>query len=518
MDTVGRLMYNWPGAEFNASLQIPGNSQLSEKLYDIVIVGAGVVGCALAYKLSMYKLKVLLLDKNFDVGEATSKGNSAIIHTGFDAPVGSLESQLVTKASRQWPELAEKLKIPVENCGALLIAVNDEQNKQLDVIYEKALKNGVDDVRLISGAEALKNEPNISKDVIRALSIPRESISDPFGTSVAYTEVAMANGTDILFGVEIKDILNADKEIKTLVSADEYQINTRIIVNVAGLGSRKLADLYDGEAFEINPRRGQFLIFDKFSRSSIKRILLPIPTAQTKGVLVIPTIFGNLIAGPTAEDFTNGDAEVTDTTLEKLHLLFEGASKLFPKLVDNPVIGTFSGVRCNCTQGSYLIHSNDGHDGILTVTGIRSTGFTSSPALAEYLIEELQEKCGLFLENNPDASDSRSENSWPGWWNRPYDNGDLVKENSEYGRIICYCEQISQGEILDHLTSPLRPLTLDAIKRRTRAQMGRCQGFDCQIKIAEIISDHFGIPINKVTKHGPMTEITASPLSDAVEN
>lgn len=514
MNTAGKIMYNWPGAEFNSSLQFPGNSQLSEKLYDIVIVGAGVVGCALAYKLSMYKLKVLLLDKKFDVGEATSKGNSAIIHTGFDAPVGSLESQLVSKASREWPELAKKLKIPVEKCGALLIAVNDEQNKQLDVIYDKALKNGVDDVLLISGAEALEFEPNISKDVLRALSIPRESIADPFGTSVAYSEVAMANGTDIFLGVEIKNILNADKETKTLVTADNFQINTRIIVNVAGLGSRKLADLYDGEHFEINPRRGQFLIFDKISRPLINRILLPIPSAQTKGVLVIPTIFGNLIAGPTAEDFTNGDAEVTDTTLEKLNLLLEGASKLFPKLTDNSIIGTFSGVRCNCAQGSYLIRPNDGHNGILTVTGIRSTGFTSSPALAEYLIGELHDKCGLSLENDPDASDSRSESSWPGWWERPYDDKNRVEENSNYGEVVCYCEQISRGEIIDHLKSPLQPLTLDAIKRRTRAQMGRCQGFDCQVNVAEIISEHLNIPLNKVTKHGPLSEITALPLSD----
>ena len=511
-------MYNWPGADFNGSAQFSDPSKLSEELYDVVIVGAGVVGCALAYKLSMYKLKVLLLDKKYDVGEATSKGNSAIIHTGFDAAVGTLESQLVTKASKQWPELAEKLKIPFEKCGAYLLAVDEVQNKQLDDVYDRALKNGVDDVQIISGKEARKHEPNISGDVLRTLSIPRESIADPFGTSVAYAEVALANGTDILFGAEISSISDADKATKKLLTTDNHHINCRIIVNVAGLGSRKLADLYDGEPFDINPRRGQFLIFDKISRSSIKRILLPIPSADTKGVLVIPTIFGNLLAGPTAEDFSIGDSEVSDTTLEMLQSLLEGASKLFPGLIDKPVIGTFSGVRCNCSQGSYLIRCNDGHDGILTVTGIRSTGFTTSPALADHLIEELSNNCGLNLEIDSAASDSRPESSWPGWWKRPYSNGELIKKNPDYGKVICYCEQISQGEITDQLNSSLQPITLDAIKRRTRAQMGRCQGFDCQVKIADIISDHLGIPLSKITKHGPASELISNLISAELEH
>ena len=207
-------MYNWPGASLNGALNFPDPSQLNEELYDVVIIGAGVVGCALAYKLSMYKLRILLLDKKYDVGEATSKGNSAIIHTGFDTTEGTLESRLVTKASKQWSELAEKLKIPYEQCGALLLAVDETQNKQLDAVYDRALKNGVDDVELISGEDARKQEPNISEDVLRALSIPREAIADSFGTSVAYAEVALANGADIFFGADIINILDAFKATK----------------------------------------------------------------------------------------------------------------------------------------------------------------------------------------------------------------------------------------------------------------------------------------------------------------
>lgn len=508
------MIYDWPDGNLDEAVQL--SEQLDEEPYDVVIIGAGVVGCALAYKLSQYRLRILLLDKNYDVGEATSKGNSAIVHTGFDAAPGTLEAQLVTQASRQWPELAEKLKIPFEKCGAMVLAIDDEQNKQLDKIHAKAVSNGVDDVRLLSAVQTRELEPSVPQDVLGGLLIPRESIADPFTTSIAYAEVALANGVDTLFGAEIVGIEDADKPIKKLVTARNDRIATRIIVNVAGLGSRKLADLYGGDGFDINPRRGQFLIFDKYSRSAIKRILLPIPTAQTKGVLVIPTIFGNLLAGPTAEDFSLDDEEVTDTTLEMLQSLLSGASRLFPGLIDQPVIGTFSGVRCNCSQGSYLIRCNDGHQGVLTVTGIRSTGFTSSPTLAEYLVEELHEKCGLLLEKDSEALDSRPGSNWPGWWNRPFANGELIKKCPDFGRVVCYCEQISQGEIISHLDSPLKPRTLDAIKRRTRAQMGRCQGFDCQIKVAEIISEHLGIPLNKITKHGPGSEIVCKATAAAI--
>ena len=227
-------------------------------------------------------------------------------------------------------------------------------------------------------------------------------------------------------------------------------------------------------------------------------------------MLVIPTVFGNLLAGPTAEDFSHDDEAETDTTIEMLQSLLADASRLFPQLIDQPVIGMFSGVRCNCSQGSYLIRCNDGHAGILTVTGIRSTGFTSSPTLAEYLVNELHKKCGLHLETNPNASDSRPVSSWPGWWDRPFSNDEMLKKCPDFGRIVCYCEQISRREIIDHLDSLLKPQTLDAIKRRTRAQMGRCQGFDCQIHVAEIISEHCGIPLNKITKRGPGSEIVAA--------
>ncbi len=507
MSKSGKLLYNWSDDNFDESLKFNDVVQLSDTPYDVTIIGAGVVGSALAYKLSQYKLKILLIDKNYDVGEGTSKGSSAIVHTGFDAPVDTLESELVTKASREWPELAKKLKIPFEVCGAMVVAIDEEQEKQLEKVYDKGLKNGVTDIKILSSEEAKKIEPNITDNVLGGILVPRETLADPFATSIAYSEVALSNGTDIILGVEVSGFENLDEEVKRIVTSCGKKISTKIIVNVAGLGSEKLAKLYNGENFDTNPRRGQFLIFDKFSRPAINHILLPIPTAQTKGVLVIPTIFGNLIAGPTAEDYSHDDELVANTTTDKLQSLLEGASKLYPNLKEQPVISIFSGVRSNCTQGSYWIRANDNHPGILTVAGIRSTGFTSSPALAQHLIDELQNKLGLVLDVNPNATDNRSENKWPGWWKRRYDDNNFVKENPDNGKVVCYCEQITKGDVIRHLDSPLKPRTLDSIKRRTRTQMGRCQGFDCMVNIAEIISEHCKIPLDRITKRGPGTEI-----------
>jgi glycerol-3-phosphate dehydrogenase len=507
MNMRGKVLYDCSDSVYDDSLQFHDKEQLGSEAYDIVIIGAGVVGCTLAYKLSQYQLRILLIDKNYDVGEGTSKGSSAIVHTGFDATVGTLESKLVTKASLEWPKLAENLKIPYDPCGALLIALNDEQQAQLEKIFKKAIDNGVNDVELLAANEAHNLEPNISSDVRGGMLVPREALGDPFTLPIACAEVAVTNGVDILLGSPVVGVEEANGTIKKVLTSSGHRISTRLIANVAGLGSRKLADSYDGDSFDINPRRGQFIIFDKYSRSKVDRILLPIPTSHSKGVLVIPTIFGNLMAGPTAEDFPLDYESAIDTTSEGLQGIANQVSSMLPALKSQPVIGTYSGVRCNCEQGSYLIRYNDGHKGILTVTGIRSTGFTSSPALADYLIEGLSDRLDLKLASDPHASDSRNDSSWPGWWRKPYHEQDRVEKRPDYGRIVCYCENISRGEIIDALESPLKPRTLDAIKRRTRCQTGRCQGFDCQMHIAEIISEHCAIPLNKITKNGPGSEL-----------
>jgi len=508
MNGQGRILYNWPDGYCEPQLRFTGPEQLQVDHYDVIIVGAGVVGCGLAYKLSAYELRVLLVDQNHDVGEGTSKANSAIVHTGFDASPGTLESELVTSASRAWPELARRLQIPFRQTSALLLAVDRQQEKQLPEICEKAGKNGVDDVELLTAQEARRLEPNISSAVRGAVLVRREGIADPFATCIAFAEVALLNGVDILLGVRIVGVQDAGNGLKVVTSHEGHRFRCRFLVNVAGLGCRDLTRAYGGEDFHINPRRGQFLVFDKQAGGLISRILLPVPTAKTKGILVSPTIFGNVLMGPTAEDLPPEHVTATNTTADGLEQVRSGGLKLCGELDNWPVVATYAGLRCNCREGSYIIRPNDGRDGIVSVIGIRSTGFTSSATLAEYVIQELADKCGLELQQRPGWVDHRPGLAKPGWWeNRPFEDARQMAKQPKYGRLICYCEQISEGELLDALNSPLRPRSIDALRRRTRAGMGRCQGFNCHVRLARILADQCGIAIERVTKRGPGSEI-----------
>jgi glycerol-3-phosphate dehydrogenase len=503
----GDILYNWPAGACEEAIRFESSDQLGNDSYDVIIVGAGVTGCALAYKLSLLNVSVLVLDKRHDVGAGTSKANSAIIHTGFDEKPGTLSSELVTSASRTWPELAQRLKIPLLPIGGLLLATDDEQERQLDDIQTRAFANGVDDVQRLSMDEVQAIEPAVTPQVRGGVLVPRESLGDPFTTSVAYAEVALANGVDFVLGVSIREVESIPSGLKRLKSPEGHCFAGRVIVNMAGLGSRALADAYGGESFDIHPRRGQFLLFDACSRDAIQHILLPVPTLKTKGVLVSPTIYGNLLAGPTAEDLPLDCPEATDTTIEGLKAVLTGGCQLYPELAKQPVISVYAGARCACDQGNYLVRYNDGLPGIVTVTGVRSTGLTGSIALAEHVLHGIELKCGLALTPKAGAVDQRDSSCWPGWWRPPYDDPSRVAARSSYGRITCFCESISEGEIIDALDSPLKPRTLDGVKRRTRAMMGRCQGFDCNPSVCEILSKHCGIPLEMLTKNGPGSKI-----------
>lgn len=478
--------------------------------YDVAILGAGVVGCALAYELSQYELRVLLLDKNDDVGEGTSKANSAIIHTGFDASPGTLESRLVSAASHEWPELAERLKIPLRQTGALLLALEEAQARQLPQLLQKARDNGVDDVELLDAAEVGRLEPNAAPTGQPGLLVPRESVIDPFTVSIAFAEVAVRNGVDLLLGSRIDGLEDAGRPVQLLVAQDGSRIAVRTVVNVAGLGSSRLARAYGGPRLDLNPRRGQFLVYDKLVGGLIDRILLPVPTERTKGKLVAPTIFGNLLAGPTAEDLPLDDPQATSTTIAGLEEVSAAASAMCPALAEQRPIASYAGARCHCAQGSYQIHLGEGPQrGLVTVAGIRSTGLSASPTLAKELVERIVQAGWLKLRPDPAAQKSRPESSWPGWWKRPYADAARVAGQPAYGRIVCFCEQISEQELVDAIRSPLAPCTTDALKRRTRTLMGRCQGFNCLVRNLEVLGEQLGISLEDVAKHSPGASLGA---------
>jgi glycerol-3-phosphate dehydrogenase len=505
----GNIWYDWPGSGCAASHKISPDAFPPNQPFDVAILGAGVIGCALAFELSTYHLRIVMVDRAFDVGEGTSKGNSAIIHTGFDATPDSLEAQLVTSASRQWPELAEKLKIPFRTVSALMLAFNDGQLARLPEIREVAVANGVDDVQLVSAKEAKRLEPYIAATVRGGLLIPCESIVDPFTTCVAYAEVARKNGVDIALGVHVSGITDAAAPVKFVVAQGGIRIPARWVINACGLGSRRLVDAYGGAPMDLNPRRGQFLVFDRDCANLVSRILLPIPTKHTKGMLVAPTIFGNILAGPTAEDLPPNCVDATSTTYEGLASVRASACEMCPELANRSVIASYAGARCNCAQGSYWMRFNDGHPNIVTLSGIRSTGLTASISTAQYVIQRMNVECGLELRPNPAAADYRHESSWPGWFRRPFDDQERVASCPDYGRIICSCENISRGEVRDAMARSPGVTTLDALKRRTRVLTGRCQGFNCCVPIAEMIQQHYQIPLSAVSKCGPGSEFVA---------
>ena len=507
----GRILYNWPDSGIEEALRFASPEPFGREPHDVAIVGAGIVGCALACELSRYALRVLLVDKAFDVGQGASKSNAGVVATPYDAPPGSLDSRLLREASRRWPEFSERLKIPYRRIGAMVMAMDARQREKLDEGAERARANGVEGVEVLSAGEARDLEPHIAPGVRGVLRIPGEAVGDPFTTSVALAEVALRNGTDILLGAPVTRIEDPASGVKRLVLGDGRELRARRIVNATGLGGRKLADLYGGAAFDIHPRRGQMVIYDPSSHSLLSHMLAPLPQAdhRTRGIVVTPTIYGNLLAGPTAEDLPPDRVDATETTLEGLREAMEGAARFLPALRYQPPICAYAGLRCVCDQGNYIVRFNDGHQGFVTITGVRSTGFSSSFVLAEYVARGMKRECDLTLREDPGATDGRPESAWPGWWRRPFERDGGRLASPDAGRVVCFCENITRQEIVDALNSPLRPRTLDGIKRRTRALTGRCQGFDCAIPVAEIISEVCSIPIERVTKNGPGSEIVA---------
>lgn len=504
----GQVLYNWPRGWCEERLRLSENTGVQDVLYDVAIIGAGIVGCALAYHLSRYQLKILWLDKNHDVGEGTSKANSAIIHTGFDATPGSLESELVTKASRQWPEVARRLQVPLRQTSAMVLALTEEEKALLPGLLKKSIQNGVEDVWLITGDEARALEPNISKAVKGALLVERESIIDPFTACSAFAEVAVINGVNLVLGLPVESLSKTAAGVKTVHCGSGRQFKARTVVNAAGLGSTTLGTSYGARPLDINPRRGQFLVYDKTASGAVSRILLPVPNPKTKGILIAPTIFGNIIAGPTAEDLPFDPASTAETTPEGLALIRSGAARLYPGIVGEPAISAYAGLRCHCRQGQYQITFNDGLNGVVTLTGIRSTGLTVSIALAEFIHRGLERECGLDCQPAADAVHGRHEDAGPGWvLPRPFENEARLHQNPDYAHLICYCEQISRQELIDAIHSPLSPRTIDALRRRTRSASGRCQGFYCLIRIAELISECTGTALNHITRKGPGSEI-----------
>lgn len=463
---------------------------------DYVVIGAGAVGCAIARELSKYEVSVIVVDKRDDVGGNASKSNSAIIHTGYDAKPGTLESQLVVAANPMYDQLAKDLDVPFERIGALLPAVTDEQFEQLPAIKQKAFDNHVYDVEYLSAQTMREMEPNLNPEVKGGLFIPRESIIDPFILVQALAENAYANGVSFMLETEVTDIEVVNGAVRKVITT-QGDIEADCVINAAALHCDDIAAMVGKADYKVVPRRGQFFILDKNTDTKVNHIVLPIPTKITKGKLMTPTIHGNMLVGPTAEDLD--DKENSATTTAGLDSIAADVRRLVPKVNLRDAITEYSGLRPNRNPEGLHVDTWEDLDGYVNLSGVRSTGLTLSVSMGKYVVERIRQTGrALTLKDNL----IRTREGIPRFRELGEQEREaLVAADPRYGQIICRCETITEGEIVNAIHRPIGAKTMDAVKRRVRAGMGRCQSGFCGPRVMAILARELKVPEEAINKN-----------------
>jgi glycerol-3-phosphate dehydrogenase len=452
---------------------------------DVAVVGAGLVGAAIARELAGTHLRVVLVEARDDVGDGTSKANTAILHTGFDAKPGTLESRLVARGHHLLADYAARTGIPVERTGALLVAWTDEELAALPGLKEKAEANGYHACRLVEAREVYDAVPDLGEGALGGLTVPDESIICTWTTNLALATDAVRRGATLLRGHRVETVRLPDRpEDPTVLVTAAGEIEARWVVNAAGLGSDHLDRMLGHDRFSVTPRRGELVVFDKLSRPKVPTIVLPVPSSLGKGVLVSPTIYGNVMLGPTAEDLA--DRSATGTSEHGLDFLLERGQRLMPSLMDEEVTATYAGLRAAIGADDYLIDL-DHEQRYLLVAGIRSTGLTAGMAIAEHVTAMLAQS-GLDLTLRDDLPEPPRMPGLGEAGPRPYQDAARIAADPAYGRIVCFCERVTAGEIRDAFDSTIPPADLDGLRRRTRALNGRCQGFYCGAHVRALLA------------------------------
>ena len=466
--------------------------------YDVIIIGAGVTGCAIARYLSRYQASVLVLEKEEDVCAGTSKANSGIVHAGFDAASGTMMAKMNVKGCRMIRELAEKLGIIYRNNGSMVLCFDEAELPKLRELYQRGVTNGVEGLQILSGDEARKKEPAISASVVAALWAPSAGIVCPFSLTIAMAENAAANGAQFRFLEEVKKIRKTESGYVVTTGTTTYE--APCVINAAGVYADKFHNMVSSETISITPRRGEYVLMDKEVGDFVSATVFQLPGKLGKGVLVTPTAHGNLLVGPNAQDIE--DKEDTQTTQEGIDDIKKRALLSVPNIPYNKMITSFSGLRAHAETGDFIL--GEACDGFFDCAGIESPGLTSAPAIGEYLSDLVAEKYGFkkkenFIETRKgfiEAAKLPKE-----------ERTKLIAEHPEYGRIVCRCENISEGEILDAIRRTPGARSMDGIKRRVRQGMGRCQAGFCTPKAMEILARELGIPMTSVAKNRPGSEL-----------
>lgn len=478
-------------------------------MYDVVIIGSGVSGTASARELSRYEGKICVVEKEEDVCCGTSKANSAIIHAGYDAQEGSLMAKLNVRGNELMGKLSEDLDILFERIGSLVVCLSEEDMPGLKALYDRGIANGVKDLRILDRKEVHEMEPNLTAEVCAALYAPTAGIVCPFGLNLALAENACENGVEFKFNTEVKGIRRLEYGWELLT--DRGNIRTKAVVNAAGIYADYFHNMVSERKIHITPRRGEYCLLDKTAGGHVKHTIFALPGKYGKGILVAPTVHGNLILGPTAIDIE--DKEGTNTTREGLDQVIERAEMNVKNIPLRQVITSFAGLRAHEDGHEFLIGEVEDAKGFIDCAGIESPGLTSAPAIGEMVAQILKEK--MNLEEKEDFIATRKGVLDPNTLSKE-ERMELIKEKPEYGNIICRCEMVTEGEIMDAINRPLGAKSLDGVKRRTRAGMGRCQAGFCSPRTMEILARERHVSMFEITKSGGDSKIVTGTNKDSL--
>ena len=472
-------------------------------MYDVAIIGAGVIGCNIARELSKYALKICVIEKASDVAEGTTKANSAIVHAGFDAKVGTLKGRLNSRGNYLFDRLSQELDFPFKRIGSLVLCLSEEDMYKLELLKEQGDKNNVPNLEILTGDQVRKLEPNISKEVVGALYAPTGGIVCPYEMTIALAENAFENGVGFMFNNSVKHIEKLQD--KYIISTDISDIESKIIINAAGVYGDEINNMVSNNKIHIIPRKGEYCLFDKEAGQLVAKTIFQLPTKYGKGVLITPTVDGNLLVGPNAEDIE--DKEDVATSNKGINEIITKAGTSVKQIPINQVITSFSGLRAHSLDDDFVIGEREDAENFINATGIESPGLSSSPAIAEVIEGIIKEK----LEPKIKDKYNPIRKGIPKF--REINNDErkkLIEMDSSYGKIICRCETVTEGEIIASIRRSLGATTLDGVKKRTRAGMGRCQAGFCSTKIVEILARELNIPITQVTKFGGKSNVLIS--------
>lgn len=471
-------------------------------IYDVAVIGAGIIGALTARELARYKLNAVLIEKCNDVAMGTTKANSAIVHAGFDAAPGSNKAIFNVKGAELMPSVTAELGVPYSNNGSLVVAFSEDEMPELENLLKRGIENGVKELRILSAEELFELEPNISKQAVAALHAPTAGIVCPYEFAIAATENAVSNGIEFMRNCEVQAVEKA--EYCSVLKTTQGDIKARVVVNAAGVFADDIARMFGDDGISIIARKGEYYLFDKAKGHVVFHTVFQCPTPMGKGVLVTPTVDGNLLIGPTALDIE--DKNDTSTTYPGLMDVLNKAHKSVPEIINTrDVITAFSGLRAHSKTHDFIIGFSEKAPSLYNLAGIESPGLSAAPAIAVHAAEEIVKKLGISDLN--ESFNPVRERPIRFRYLDDEEMAELIKKDPRYGHIICRCETITEGEIVEAIHAPAGARDIDGVKRRTRAGMGRCQGGFCSSKVLEILSRELNIPYEEVTKAGGESRI-----------